>query len=78
MFSLPALLSALLGLLARTFSDVIVKEVDSLRHDQDQRDLGAARQANASTAAAEAAEAKARAAGDAAADGLDDPRDLRD
>ncbi|QGY06133.1 peptidoglycan-binding protein [Methylobacterium mesophilicum SR1.6/6] len=71
------MLSALLGLLARTFSDVIVKEVDSLRHDQDQRDLGASRQANASTAAAEAAEAKARAAGDAAADNDDDPRDLR-
>ena len=40
MFSLSALLSTLLGLLARTFSDAIVKEVDSLRHDQDQRDHG--------------------------------------
>jgi len=76
MFSLSALLSALLGLLARTFSDAIVKEVDSLRHDQDQRDLGAAAQANASTAAAEAQEAKALAAGDAAVDGLDNPADL--
>ncbi|WP_267422472.1 peptidoglycan-binding protein [Methylobacterium sp. GC_Met_2] len=76
MFSFSALLSALLGLLARTFSDVIVKEVDSLRHDQDQRDLGAARQANVSTAAAEVAEARAQAAGDAAADEPDDDRDI--
>lgn len=76
MFSLSALLSTLLGLLARTFSDAIVKEVDSLRHDQDQRDLGAAQQANASTAAAEAQEAAARAAGDAATDGPDDDRDI--
>lgn len=76
MFSLSALLSTLLGLLARTFSDAIVKEVDSLRHDQDQRDLGAAQQANASTAAAEAQESRARAAADAAADGPDDDRDI--
>ncbi|GAN52637.1 peptidoglycan-binding protein [Methylobacterium radiotolerans] len=76
MFSLSALLSTLLGLLARTFSDAIVKEVDSLRHDQDQRDLGAAQQANASTLVAEAQEARARAAADAAADGEDDPADV--
>lgn len=76
MFSLSALLSSLLGLLARTFSDAIVKEVDSLRHDQAQRDLGAAQQSNASTVAAETAEAKARAIGDAAADGPDDERDI--
>lgn len=76
MFSFSALLSTLLGLLARTFADVIVKEVDSLRHDQDQRNLGAAQQANVSTAAAEAQEAKARSAGAAAEDGEDDPRDI--
>ncbi|WCS27208.1 peptidoglycan-binding protein [Methylobacterium sp. NMS14P] len=76
MFSLSALLSTLLGLLARMFSDAVVKEVDSLRHDQDQRDLGAAQQANASTLVAEAQEARARAAADAAADGADNPDDL--
>lgn len=76
MFSLSALLSTLLGLLARTFSDAIVKEVDSLRHDQNQRDLGAAQQANASTLVAEAQEARARAAADAAADSADNPDDL--
>lgn len=76
MFSLSALLSTLLGLLARTFSDAIVKEVDRLRHDQDQRDLGAAQQANASTLVAEAQEARARAVADAAADQPDDPADL--
>jgi len=75
-FNFSALLSTLLGLLARTFSDAIVKEVDSLRHDQDQRDLGAAQQANTSTLVAEAQEARARAAADAAADSPDDDRDI--
>jgi hypothetical protein len=75
-FSLSALLSTLLGLLARTFSDAIVKEVDSLRHDQDQRDLGAAQQTNASMLVAEAQEARARVSADATADGLDDDRDI--
>lgn len=76
MLSLAALWSALLDLLARAFSDAIVKEVDSLRHDQDQRDLGAAQQAQQSSLVAEAQEARARAAADAAADGPDDDRDI--
>lgn len=76
MFTLSGLLSALLGLLARTFSDVIVREVDSLRAAETQRELGASQQARQSTLVAEAQEARARAAGDAAADGEDDLRDI--
>ena len=48
------------------------------RAEQALRDLGAATQASASTTAAEKQEATARVAGDAAADGPDDPRDFRD
>lgn len=41
------------------------------------RDLGAATQANTARIEAERQEAVAKAAGEAAADDLDDPRDLR-
>ena len=56
---------------------LVTRWLANQRAEQALRDLGAASQASASTAVAEAQEVKARAAGDAAADGLDDPRDLR-
>ena len=55
---------------------LVTQWLANLRAEQALRDLGAATQANASITAAEAAEAKARAAGDAAADGPDDDRDI--
>ena len=76
MVSASALLSALLSLLARTFSNVIVQEIDSLRAAEAQREVGAANRAATSTATAEAQEARARAAAEAAADGPDNPEDL--
>ncbi len=76
MFSLSALLSTLLGLLARTFSDAVVKEVDSLRHDRISATSALRSRANASTLVAEAQEARAHAAADAAADGEGHPADL--
>ncbi|BAQ49523.1 MULTISPECIES: hypothetical protein [Methylobacterium] len=75
MFSASALLSAFLSLLARTFSNVIVQEIDGLRAAEAQREVGAARQASASRAEAERQEAVAKAAGDAAAAATEDPAD---
>ncbi|AWB21260.1 peptidoglycan-binding protein [Methylobacterium currus] len=75
MFSASALLSALLSLLARTFSNVIVQEIDSLRAAEAQREVGAARQAASSRAKAERQEAVARTAADAATRAPEDPND---
>ncbi|GJE13994.1 peptidoglycan-binding protein [Methylobacterium longum] len=65
---------------ATTLISFIVKLVThwqaNLRAEQALRELGAATQADASVAAAEKQEASARAAGDAAADGPDDDRDI--
>lgn len=55
---------------------LVTQWLANLRAEAALRDLGAATQANASTAAAGTAEARARAAGDAAADGSDDERDI--
>jgi hypothetical protein len=56
---------------------LVTQWLANLRAEQALQDLGAATQANATTAAAaEAAETKARAAGDAAEDGPDDERDI--
>jgi hypothetical protein len=55
---------------------LVTQWLANLRAEAALRDLGAATQANASTAAAEAGEVRARAAADASADGEDDPRDL--
>lgn len=73
MISLPFWATALISFVVK----LVTQWQANLRAEQALRDLGAATEANASTAAAEAAEATARAAGDAAAEGDDDPRDLR-
>ena len=73
MISLPLWASALISFGVKLVTQWLANQ----RAEQALRDLGAASQASASTAAAEEQEAKARAAGDAAADAPDDPRDLR-
>lgn len=55
----------------------VTKWAADKRAEQALRDLGAATQANAARAEAERQEAAAERAGTAAADGPDDPRDLR-
>lgn len=79
MFSLSAFISALLSLLARTFSNVIVSEVDAMRAAEAQRQVGRDQQAQASLTEAERQEAIAKAAGEAAAATVpvNDP-DMRD
>ena len=76
MFSTSALLSAFLGLLARWLSTVTVQEVDRLRAEAAQREIGAGRQAQGSELVAQAQEARARAAVEVATDGPDDPADI--
>lgn len=76
MLTLGGLWSALASLFVRWLTNAAVTEIDHLRANEAQRELGAAQQAAQSTLVAEAQEARARAAGDAAADGDDDPRDL--
>ena len=73
MNGLPFWVSAIIGFLVK----LVTQSIANRNAEQALRDLGAATQANASLTAAEAQEAKARTAGDAAADGPDDPRDLR-
>ncbi len=73
MFALPWWASALITFLVRAANDWAARR----RAEQALRDLGAATQANTSRAEAERQEAVAERAGAAAADGEDDPRDLR-
>jgi len=56
---------------------LITEYLANRRAEDALRDLGAATQANASRVEAERQEAIARRAGEAVADELDDPRDLR-
>lgn len=72
MITLPFWATALISFVVK----LVTQWQANLRAEAALRDLGAATEANASLSAAEAAEAKARAIGDAAADGPDDERDI--
>jgi hypothetical protein len=72
MITLPLWATALISFVVKLISQWQA----NVAANQALRDLGATSQANASTAAAEKEETKARAAGAAAEDGEDDPRDL--
>jgi len=74
MFTLPVWATVLLDLVAKTVNQWLANR----RAEQSLRDLSAATQAAESTKLAESQEASARAAGEAALDAEDDPRDLRD
>ena len=69
-------LSSLAGYVVSFLVKLALGYLQDRRAEQAQRDLGAARQAQQSTLVAEAQEARARAAGAAAEDGPDDPRDI--
>lgn len=73
MFTLPVWASVLLDLVAKTFNQWLA----NIRAEQALRDLGAATQSLESIRVAESQEASAVAAGEAAQDAVDDPRDLR-
>lgn len=72
MISLPIWATAIISFLVK----LVTQWIANRNAEQALRDLGAATQANASVATAEEQEAKARAAGDAAADDPDDERDI--
>jgi hypothetical protein len=74
MFTLPVWATVILDLVAKTVNQLLA----NLRAEQALKDLGAKTQAADSVRQAEAQETRARAAGEAAQDAEDDPRDLRE
>lgn len=74
MFGLPRWASALINLIAKLVGDWDTRA----REAQANRDLGASQHAQESRAAAENQEATAAEVAARAADGPDDPRDMRD